>query len=660
MERKRNPIENSHIEAVGIEPSVEERYVEVQEQAESGAWDVLDSVGKKIKDKGWYKSLFNGKTKEELEKDKVSPDLVARLVKSLEQGRYIGPLETQPISWSDTKIYRDYVQNFFDGMREVTGRPTLNGVNFSHRNIKEGEQAFVEFTITSPAEYDHRYLIHHGGTTKAGDDSVVGGFGEGVKVASFLLLKNGVTNQVELGSGNWVARYYLDELPEEDYPERVRGLHLRAEFVEKGADGNFLRFRVGEKSARGVQAQLGEMKDFFWHEGHPDFRDPTYANDFGGFKILPRGRNGNLYVAGQRYEYGKPEAWSNAVPGVHIWTFQKILERTRDRNYAPSYEISNKVVEPLVKAMNKEDLLKVFFESKDYWLDVSGNSVAERIVSEVVRRLSKELNQEEKNELKSKLPTDIFAQGSKQDKEYEKMLETAGYRRCMYAFHDFGVPTAQETVLSLVETAKEPELESWENQRVEILNRAVQVFIDSAKSNIIDRYTKFLKSPADKSSFKPYEEVYGDDDDDLDWGYNFNPFDDSTMGRLSAWDVISRFQHGEIPPLAIRETGSLQLKGGKGRIELHGFTRLFPENIFLQKKMLHGDFLEALFTWSHEFAHNISGEKDFTAGFTDAERYLHELLLITSFNNDELKKLQAEWDNIKVSKRKNPKPFENE
>ena len=62
--------------------------------------------------------------------------------------------------------------------------------------------------------------------------------------------------------------------------------------------------------------------------------------------------------------------------------------------------------------------------------------------------------------------------------------------------------------------------------------------------------------------------------------------------------------------------------------------------------MLHGDFLSALFTWAHEFAHNISGENDFTAGFTDAERYLHELLLITSFNNGELKRLQEEWDKI--------------
>lgn len=648
MERKHPKPEESQAE-VGLGQVVEGHHpidIEVETELDQNktSWELLDSVGEKVGDREWYKKLFGGKSKEELEKQKISPDLVARLIKNLENGRYIGPLETQPISWSDTKIYRDYVQNFFDGMRDVDGRPTLDGVNFSHRTVKEGDRTFIEFTITSPAEYDHRYLIHHGGTTKAGDDNVAGGFGEGVKIASFLLLKNGVTNQVELGSGHWVARYYLDELPPEDYPDKVQGLHLRAEFTEKGAEGNFLRFRTSENTGRGVQAHLSEMKNFFWHEGHPDFREPTYANDFGGFKILKKGRSGNLYVAGQRYEYEKPEAWSNAVPGAHVWTFQKVLEKTRDRNYAPSYDVSSKIIDPLVKSMEKEDLLKVFFEGEDYWLDVNGNTVAERIIREVVSRLSKELSDDEKKTLREKLPEDIFSQtGGDSDKEYEKMLEGAGFRRCMYQFHDFGIPTARERILSLVETAKDPELESWESQRVEILNRAVQVFIDSAKSDIIDRYMQFLKSPADKGgSYGGYGDDY--DDSPSSWGSGLGMED---FGRLSASSVLYRFQDGQIPPLVIKETGSLKLKGGKGRIELHGFTKLFPENIFLQKKMLHGDFLSALFTWSHEFAHNISGENDFTAGFTDAERYIHELLLITSFNNGELKKLQEEWDKIK-------------
>ena len=232
MTQQHPKLEEPQIEA-GLEQVVDsQRPVDIEVETERDqsetSWGSLDVVGKKVGESEWYKKLFGGKSREELEKQKISPDLVARLIKNLENGRYIGPLETQPISWSDTKIYRDYVQNFFDGMRDVDGRPTLDGVNFSQRTVKEGDRTFIEFAITSPAEYDHRYLIHHGGTTKAGDDNVAGGFGEGVKIASFLLLKNGVTDQVELGSGHWVARYYLDELPPEDYPDEVKGLHFRA------------------------------------------------------------------------------------------------------------------------------------------------------------------------------------------------------------------------------------------------------------------------------------------------------------------------------------------------------------------------------------------------------------------------------------------------
>ena len=598
-------------------------------------WDAIESVSRKIKDPEWYKPLFGGKSKENLDQEKISPDLVEQLVQNLERGRYIGPLETQPISWSDTKIYRDIVQNFFDGMKDVAGRPTLDGIEFSHKTIKAGNKSRVEFTVNSPAEYDHRYLLHHGGTTKAGDESVVGGFGEGLKIASFLLLKNGVTKQVELGSDHWRAYYYLNELPSEEYPEKVRGLYLKGEFVKDGVAGNFLKFNTDLAGATKAEGYLEEMKGFFWHEGHQDFQNPTFENDFGGFKLLPRGQKGNLYVAGQRHEYNKAEAWSDAVPGAHAWTFKKVLERTRDRNYAENYEVKNKIIIPLIDSMGKSDLLKIFHEGSEYWTSEGTQiTLGDSIMSDVVYKLGEKLSKKEKSELLEKLPDNLFVESDA--KEYNKMLEQVGFRLCISAFSRLGVPNAKERIAELVDTAKEPELESWENLRLEILSRAIQVFIESVASSIIYKYSKFLKSSADKPMRSRK--------DDLFW----DPFGDfENWGRLSASHVISCLESGELPTLAIRETGSLKLKDGHGEIKLHGFTKLFPKNIFLQRELLRGDFLAALFTWAHEFAHNISGADDFEAGFTDAERYLHELLLITSFQDDKLKKLQEEWDAIK-------------
>lgn len=626
------------------------RKIELQSDVEKKlSWDAVEQIGRRIGDNEWYKDLFGGKTKDELDRQQVSPDLVERLIQNLEQGRYIGPLETQPINWSDTKIYRDFVQNFFDGMKDIVGRPTLDGVKFSEKAPKDKDQP-VEFIIQSPAEYDHRYLIHHGGTTKLEDEHVAGGFGEGLKIASFLILKNHVTDKVELGSDHWRARYYLAELPLDEYPNKVRGLYLQAEFVKEGTEGNFLKFDTNKNIAPQIHTHFQKMKDFFWHENNPDFKQPTYQNDFGGFQILPRSHNGNLYIAGQRYEYEQPEAWSNAVPNAHLWTFQKVLERTRDRNYAPNREVSTKIVDPLVDSMTKDDLLKVFMEGREYWLSTSEelfSSIAAKIINKIIYRLSKELSEEEKQELFKKLPDNIFSEvGNEDNQEYEKMLEAVGFRRCAYAFRNFGVLTAREKLLSLVETAKEPKLELWENQRIEILNRAVKAFIGGVGSHIINKYLDFLKSPADKSrdiNEKRYKNNISDDEEWDDSG-------EEVWGRLSAVDIIFRLKRGEVPPLAIRETDSLKLKGGRGKIELHGFTRLFPENIFLQRKILRGDFLGTLFTWIHEFAHNVSGKDDYTAAFADTERYLHELLLITSFNSEELKKLQEEWNELMPKK----------
>lgn len=597
--------------------------VPIEPRQERWHWEILESVGKKIGDEDWYKDLFGGKSKEELTRQKISPDLVSHLIKNLANGRYIGPLETQPINWSETKIYRDFVQNFFDGMRDVSGRPTLDGVIFSQKTVRKNKQSFVEFVISSPAEYDHRYLIHHGGTTKLNDDSLAGGFGEGVKIASFLLIKNRVVEEVELGSDHWRAQYYFDQLPDEDYPEKVDGLHLKAGFVRTGTKGNFLRFMVSEEKATEVNNILAEMKNFFWHSDHPDFKNPTYTNEFGGFTILSRGMKGNLYVAGQRYEYGQTEAWSNQVAGVHIWTFKKVMERTRDRNYAPGYEVTDKIIAPLVNSMKKEDLLKTFSYGEDYWLVPSNGSStqADSIIDRVVERLGEELPDDEKKALLKSLPVDIFADSG--EKEYGKQLEEIGFRRCRPSFKKLGVPTAKEKILSLIDTAQDPNLESWENERLAILKKATQVFVESAKTSIVNRYLKFLKSPGDRR-----EGGYAD------WG------------RLSADFVISKLTNGEIPTLTVTQTDALSLRGGRGRIEVHGFTRIFPEKIFLQRKLLGEDFLGALFTWTHEFAHNISGEDDFTARFTDAERYLHELLLINSFSSPKLKDLQKEWDVI--------------
>ena len=185
---------------------------------------------------------------------------------------------------------------------------------------------------------------------------------------------------------------------------------------------------------------------------------------------------------------------------------------------------------------------------------------------------------------------------------------------------------------------------------MQVLIAAFQEFLAVAGSDIIDRYLKFFRAPADKKGDRR-ELSSGLDDysDENSW----DGLDDNMTGdweRLSATVVLNQLAAGEVPELAIRETAKLRLKNSRVKISLHGFTRLFPEHIFMERKVLGDEFVGALFTWLHEFAHNISGEDDFSARFADAERYLHELALVSMFKGDQLKRLQKEWESIKPVK----------
>jgi hypothetical protein len=602
--------------------------------ADTEAWKRIEDVGVIVADNAWQEPLFNGKSKTELAQRRISPELVARTIGELERGRYIGPLETQPVEWSDTKIYRDIMQNFFDGMKEVAGRPTLDGVTVLERNVGEDQMMRTEFSIHSPVEYDHRYLIHHGGTTKAGDNSVVGGFGEGLKIATFLLLKKGVTDKVELGADHWRAEYYMEELPASEYPEKVRGLYLKAHFVPEPTEGNFLKFQTEGIGAYKVRAQLNDMKNFFWSENNSDFKEPTFENEFGGFKLLPRGQNGNLYVAGQRHEVGKSNAWSGGMPGGHVWSYGKVLERTRDRNYAQQYEVKDKILDPLVKSMPIEQVKELFLAHPEYWTEsIKGEaSVGRDVVTKAIYRLADELSAAERTELRKSLPDDIFSSGA--PAEYESMLRKAGFKKCEYVFAKFGVLDARARVMSLIEDAKEPELKEWEKNRVEVLKKAIAAFVEMAGTEIVMNFMRYFEASSETRNT-------GKRDHEMDWEEQMR-----RASKLSSYDVLYKLEAGRVPELTIRETGSILLKGGRGRIELHGFTTLFPKNIFLQRNMLSGNFLGALFTWQHELAHNISGKLDHTHEFQDAERHLHEMLMLASFNSEKLKELQKEWDTI--------------
>jgi len=71
--------------------------------------------------------------------------------------------------------------------------------------------------IRAPQDYDWRELIHFGGTTKQDSETSAGGFGEGLKIAAFILLRDQGAKQVRAASRNWELDYYFSNVTPHNY-----------------------------------------------------------------------------------------------------------------------------------------------------------------------------------------------------------------------------------------------------------------------------------------------------------------------------------------------------------------------------------------------------------------------------------------------------------
>lgn len=206
-------------------------------------------------------------------------------------GEYTRILTTYDVKWDQEKTARDVWQNFFD----ANGH-TLDGVTSS---VIQNPDGSARFSINGTAEYDYQHLLHMGGSTKTGDVQSAGGFGEGAKVASLVLLRDFGASEVVYESKDWRVTFYLDKVRDyrnEDNP--AQGLYYEVEKVPFQVGSRFNVILPDQETAK----LFTDSKDLFYHKDNPDFQDPDYEGEVGGFKIHV-GRKGNIYEAGQRRQY---------------------------------------------------------------------------------------------------------------------------------------------------------------------------------------------------------------------------------------------------------------------------------------------------------------------------------------------------------------------
>ena len=265
------------------------------------------------------------------------------------------------LQWSNFKIARDLLQNYYDGHGH-----TLEGVNIEVNKTADGK---YKIKISGESSWDYSHLDQMGSSTKH-DPLDAGGYGEGTRaVAVSLLSKADITN-VKYASGDWAMTYgrssddlksaYMTQTLSKN-SEKVKGSTV--EFETENAD---------------IAHKLLEAKDYFNHPHNPDFKNLDFENEFFGFKLKDDGAKGNIYLI-QRYETGGES--NNGLRGATIVfktqpNHPTLVEKSGgeqfelgtgvDRAQIPSYDV-NRILSRYIKTMTDEELTQTISSMEKCW-----------------------------------------------------------------------------------------------------------------------------------------------------------------------------------------------------------------------------------------------------------------------------------------------------
>lgn len=265
------------------------------------------------------------------------------------------------LQWSNFKIARDLLQNYYDGHGH-----TLEGVNIEVNKTADGK---YKIKISGESSWDYSHLDQMGSSTKH-DPLDAGGYGEGTRaVAVSLLSKADITN-VKYASGDWAMTYgrssddlksaYMTQTLSKN-SEKVKGSTV--EFETENAD---------------IAHKLLEAKDYFYHPHNPDFKNLDFENEFFGFKLKDDGAKGNIYLI-QRYETDGES--NNGLRGATIVfktqpNHPTLVEKSGgeqfelgtgvDRAQIPSYDV-NRILSRYIKTMTDEELTQTITSMEKFW-----------------------------------------------------------------------------------------------------------------------------------------------------------------------------------------------------------------------------------------------------------------------------------------------------
>jgi hypothetical protein len=371
------------------------------------------------------------------------------------KGKYLQILESYGVSWSPEKVSRDVLQNFFDG-----NGGTLDGIEI---NINEQENTDKVVKIEGNKEYDYRKLIHLGGTSKTGDVASVGGFGEGTKVMSLVMLRDMGLTDIKFGSGDWQLEFYLDKVDEQSYDKPINGLYTKLTKINPPIEGNFVEFKIpgNNPKLKEYLEVFGRSTDLFKNSDNSDFQNPIYENDSFGMVFLGKDKKGNFYDGGQRRHFDKDE-WQT-VEGFNIWTKAAAFKADRDRGIVSRSDFLNKVISPAIKSMSTEETKTLLVNLEELWPSgatlnyyVSGNILDKSIDSLAAKKNSLEFDEK------------YLADDTWGNRTLTESLKAKGYTICTGSLKRIGMKTVSERFLEMQNHYKK-ELNPEQEGKIKIL-----------------------------------------------------------------------------------------------------------------------------------------------------------------------------------------------
>ena len=256
----------------------------------------------------------------------------------------------ESVQWDNDKISRDIIQNFYDGHGQ-----TLDGVKFKIEPLQNGK---YKVRIEGKSTYNPDKAVFIGESTKRNDPNAAGNYGEGIKMASLKLLKDKGAKEVKIGSNNWQVNYSLEKNNLSD--KRVLSYSMEKTPVY---DGNYIEFETGDKD---LLESLRKSIKRFYSSSNTHFKCPDFENKYFGFKKLPKGEKGGLYISGQRFEFnGEYDGLNEIALFIKQKPPVKVLDPSRDRtsiNTNQLEDIASWLAEECTTTNEKLQILKALEE----------------------------------------------------------------------------------------------------------------------------------------------------------------------------------------------------------------------------------------------------------------------------------------------------------